>query len=476
MPDKEKDDELIRRWTKAITVKVREGNRVQYLIDGPNTFKEMYEAILTTFPYADSSGYYIYLLGWWLDDTFPLTGKSGSSIAALFRQASLRKVQIRVMLWDQAGSQNTDQIKRVNELPTGAGILDNNTLYLVGAHHQKVLIVKGQRGLIGFCGGIDINIDRVQAVERQKGSPMHDVHCKIEGDAVHDLVDVFVQRWQAHPDHRDLDKRKGLLLGLADRTPPGSKPKEIGSQFVAIARTFNFVGNGKKCAKEHSIRSTMIGAIRAARRFIYIEDQYLVNFEAAEELKEALKNIQHLTILIPHSSISDLPHVWWARAQFISILRHGNQAEKKVRVFYLVTPGPKPFGEHTYVHAKTWIFDDQLAVIGSANCNERGWSSDSEVAAAIFDTTPSVYKFSFAQKLRMQLWEEHLGVKVVDGGLLESADQWLKASTSPTSKVRLYNPDEGQDSGSSTNLDWNSQVDPSADDLSSCQEVSTVAR
>src|SRR5260221_8035938 len=94
------DKDLVARWSKAITVKVREGNRVQYLINGKNTFQAMYDAILTTFPYADSSGYYIYLLGWWLDDTFPLTGASGSSILALFMKAALRKVQIRVILWD----------------------------------------------------------------------------------------------------------------------------------------------------------------------------------------------------------------------------------------------------------------------------------------------------------------------------------------------------------------------------------------
>ena len=47
-------------------------------------------------------------------------------------------------------------------------------------------------------------------------------------------------------------------------------------------------------------------AIAAARRFIYIEDQYLVNPEASEALIRAIPHIAHLTILIPHSDISDL--------------------------------------------------------------------------------------------------------------------------------------------------------------------------
>jgi phosphatidylserine/phosphatidylglycerophosphate/cardiolipin synthase-like enzyme len=53
---------------------------------------------------------------------------------------------------------------------------------------------------------------------------MHDVHCRIEGPAVNHMVDVFVQRWLAHPDHGKLDKDRGALRGLADRVPTGRAP------------------------------------------------------------------------------------------------------------------------------------------------------------------------------------------------------------------------------------------------------------
>lgn len=466
-------------WSTVLTVPARPGNGVDYLIDGPDTFKAMHDAIGTAFPYPDCSGYYIYLLGWWLDDLIPLTGKPGSSVAALFREASLRKVQIRAMLWDQAWppTKNTKEVERINSLPTGAAILDNNTLFTVGSHHQKVLIVNGLRGLIGFCGGVDINKDRIETTSDQLGSPMHDVHCRIEGEAVRDLLDVFVQRWRAHPKHEELDKNKGPLIGLnaAGGARPDSKPR--GEQAVGIARTFNFVGNGKKCAKEHSIRTTMLAAIKAAKRFVYIEDQYLVCMEAAEALRSVISRLQHVTVVIPHSSITEpgMPHVWEKRAAFIFTMQAAPGGQRKARVFYRISPNGT-FGPRTYIHAKTWIIDDELAVIGSANCNRRGWSSDSEVIAAIYDREASVKAPSFAQRLRVELWARNLGLSaaqrtmIADG--VEGAAIWDRLPSSAI--VRRYDPRSGEDT-LKLDVPW-SAIDPSAVDLSSCGTDTTTAR
>jgi phosphatidylserine/phosphatidylglycerophosphate/cardiolipin synthase-like enzyme len=265
-------DALIRKWFGDPPLPVRSGNRVDYLIGGRAAFAAMYEAIHTTFFHEGAKNYYLYLLGWWLDDDVPLVA-GGSTIRQLFERASKEfGVQIRVMLWHQADPprKNVAEVRRVTDLPTGAGILDREILRF-GSHHQKVLIVKGRRGLIGFCGGVDINRDHIEPVSRQLGSPLHDVHCRIQGSAVHDLVDVFVQRWLANPRHLEFDKPrkswgKGPLLGTGDREQGRGGP--AGHHHVAIARTFNTVTGKRKCAKEQSIRSIMIAAIRAARRFI----------------------------------------------------------------------------------------------------------------------------------------------------------------------------------------------------------------
>jgi phosphatidylserine/phosphatidylglycerophosphate/cardiolipin synthase-like enzyme len=461
------------RWRRAVGAGfVRDGNSVQGLIDGPETFRSMVQAIRT----ATGRGDYIYLLGWWLSDNFPMiAGDPTTTARSLFSAASARGVQIRAMLWDQWGKQNTAEVGRINALANGGAILDNDTLAF-GSHHQKILIVKGSRGLIAFCGGVDINPDRVVSTagggsssSGGLGTPMHDVHCRIMGPAAKDLVDVFLTRWTAHPAHSGIDRAKGAPLGAREPVPP-----RMGNLSVRVATTFNRI-RPHKCAQSRSVRRTIIGAMREARRFIYMEDQYLVNMEMARELRAALPRIQHLTILIPHSSISDMPQVWMRRKAFIDHLRSGPDAHK-VRVFFLVTPSTGKFGPHTYVHAKSYFIDDEIAIIGSANCNRRGFSYDSEAIAAIFEETqPESGAPTFAQRVRMRLWSEHLGVPasaVADG--VASAGLWL--APRPTSRARPYNPNAGKDPLSKRMISWDRIIDPSADGLPACTVATGAGR
>jgi phosphatidylserine/phosphatidylglycerophosphate/cardiolipin synthase-like enzyme len=386
---------------------VRRRNRVDPLVDGEATFAAMHAAIRTTF--TTDRGGYICLLGWWLDDQVPLLpGDPTSTIERLLTEASqTHDVQIRIMVWNNPLMQpfypetQTRQHQYLNALPNSACIIDDvhgPTMI----HHQKVLVVRGAQGLIAFCGGIDVAPDRVQALTSEPGSPLHDVHCRVVGDAACDLVDVFVRRWEAHPDAARIDGEKGPLRAAADRTPPAAGAP-AGAQSVAIARTTSAPdGSGRWRPVERSIEQVLRRAIRAAERYIYIEDQYLCNLEASYELRAALERIRHLTILIPVHP--ELPFGEIARSTFVQALWSDPGLAARARVFQ------RTGGAHSYIHSKLWIIDDELAVIGSANCTRRGWCGDSEVAAAVFDDDASLTAPAFARRLRMQLWAEHLGV------------------------------------------------------------------
>lgn len=67
-----------------------------------------------------------------------------------------------------------------------------------------------------------------------------------------------------------------------------------------------------------------------------------------------------------------------------------------------------------YVHAKAWVFDDKFAIIGSANCNNRGYYSDGEAVAGIADKNPGGTRLWFAHRLRMALWMKHLDLSEKD--------------------------------------------------------------
>lgn len=429
---------------------LRSNNSVTSLIDGDATFRSMVAAMET----ATNDQHYIYLLNWLVDLDFEMFRQTEIP-PTLFHQldnATARGVQVRAMFWDQWGRGNTDQVHRINAIPntttagtgitgSAAAILDNNTLNF-GSHHQKILLVKGNQGLISFCGGIDFNPDRITPpIDDEPGSPMHDVHCRITGPAAWDLLQIFIQRWTDHPASGALDRAKGELRGSGEPLPSGA-----GSSHVQIGRTYGngashggimnsrgqqfyaFAQHGEQTAWQITLR-----AIRQARQYIYMENQYLVSMAASNALRDQLEDIQRLIILITYSGISDLPEVWARTRAFISNLGHPG----KVSVCYRSRPGQPSDAEHNYVHSKIFIIDDEFTIIGSANCNRRGYTHDSEVVAGIHDP-------AFARDLRTRLWSEHLGIPASSlTDPIAGAAHW--SSPPSGSFITPYDPAAGSD-------------------------------
>ena len=455
---------MVSYWGQRLAGAIRRGNSVVPLIDGVAALNAMYVAIAACIHNA-APGNYIYFLAWWLEGALPLgrkaTGKKdvyepipGSSMRALLPQASQAGIQVRVMLWDYPLFQNSEECKWINQLKNGAAILDDNTTKIEsrqanigGSHHQKVLIVRTGTKLIAFCGGVDINRDRVEVTSSQAGSPMHDVHCQIEGPAANDLANVFVQRWFGHWKHREIDALPGQRLRAFPADTVAQDPGKISpnSQYVRIARTFNFVGNGQRCQKEYSVRDCMIRAFKAARDFIYVEDQYFTNFYAATLLKEALRRIRYMIVLTSDSQmVEGIVQPWTRRRMLINELMSVPKAKEKLLIFYRRRTDTST-ARDGYIHAKTWIVDDELAVIGSANFDRRAWGFQTEVAALVFDKAASVTNpSSFAQKLRIKLWAEHLGVEEADvRDPFAAIDYWLKPG--PKAAIRRYDIYGGRD-------------------------------
>ena len=200
--------DTVQHWQKWLCSGLP-GNRVEPLVDGPATFKAMKEAIET----ATDNTHFIYLLAWWCDPWVHLTDP-GTSLLDLFDAAGRKGVQIRVLLWDAPGVPGFVNHSRLqdaaeaalNRIPNCFAQQDNPGV--PKSHHQKLLVVKGNKGLISFCGGIDVNADRRYPVpppagsyrsDRPRnlgwvgasgssagaptGSPLHDVHTRVTGRA-----------------------------------------------------------------------------------------------------------------------------------------------------------------------------------------------------------------------------------------------------------------------------------------------------
>lgn len=454
------------RWSAILSpfatgrVSLRTGNAVRTLIDGPTTFTSMAADIGATRGEHD----YVYLLGWDNFDDFVLsTNAAGSStFRELYTAAARRGVEVAAMLWDQPWptaadrsareitarirglpgkaimddltNGNTDASRRrlmaaalagVNNpilLPIVISLIEPDLARLGGSHHQKLLVVKRGETLIGYCGGIDMNPNRVRVVDTGTGQPHHDTHCRIVGPSAHDLLATFLTRWGHHPESR----RFGALRGASEpvptplRSPSPTDAPYGGTVSCAIARTFNPVPSRghtppPTVVRERSIKPMLLAAIASARSFIYCEDQYLIDLDTADALAAALPRLTHVTILIPGNAITDVPLGAEYRRDFVERVRARARAADlpKFGVFQLTSGGgalPIPqFGDHTYVHSKSWVFDDELAVIGTANCNRRSYTYDSEVNAFLFDDRRPSGR-SFAQNYRMELWQHHLTV------------------------------------------------------------------
>jgi phosphatidylserine/phosphatidylglycerophosphate/cardiolipin synthase-like enzyme len=438
--------------------KMTEQNDVRFLVDGQAAITAMFDAIEATSTRRD----YVLMLNWFADPFLRVNGKADSLGALLAKKLRLG-VQVRAMFWrifanylpwPFHSSQNEDMVDLLNRgwverngtlieyLPKGtpehtkrnsAAVFDGrlnrikvDASYIsVGSHHQKVLCVKAGDTLTTFVGGIDFNPDRVIPTKETKGSPLHDVHCRVVGPASANLVQTFVERWRDHPETKELEKQVNVALDALVTSDYVSQPAAPnGRHKVQMGRTagagplmngdggqahtvahYAFALNGERTA-----RDLIVNAIQNAKHFIYLEDQYFVSIEAAHLLARALaRGIKHVTIVVPHHAIGDLPMMLIHRYRCFKILRDADPSGKRARFFYKCGPGEKPGDYHTYVHSKMTIIDDELAVVGTVNYNRRSWYYDSEMNLGIYDpSTDRVLTNRFARWLRMRIWAEHL--------------------------------------------------------------------
>jgi phosphatidylserine/phosphatidylglycerophosphate/cardiolipin synthase-like enzyme len=412
------------------------GNTVEPLIDGPAAFRAIQQAIES----AEGNTHFIYLLGWWTDPWVNLSGP-GTCLLDLFARAGARGVQVRVLVWDPPGwpisrhqsNLHDEAVRAINRLPNCHAEQDDAGRRK--AHHQKLLVVRGREGLVALGGGVDVNADRVYDLPPPPGSyradrphvgwedsgsggsgpqgsgnPLHDVHARLTGPTALPLLRIFLRRWWARSGSRDIDRRSPLRGSFSEPLPAPT-----GSQFVRVGETFNGElrrPEGNVNSRQVTVQDIWLRSILGARRFIYMEEQYLISKCAAAAIKAVLPRLEHVTILIPPSEITDLPGVWDRRRTFIQIITAGNPHAKKLHVYTRTAGQREPCvranAPHLYVHAKMAVIDDELMLIGSANCNNRGWETDSELVIASFEDCGGTA--AAAGQLRATLWEHHLGV------------------------------------------------------------------
>ncbi|XP_041005424.1 phospholipase D alpha 1-like isoform X1 [Juglans microcarpa x Juglans regia] len=366
-------------------------------------------------------------------------------------------------------------------------------------HHQKIVVVdsgmpignSGKRRIVSFIGGIDLCDGRYDTpfhsifrtlytahhddfhqpnfadASIKKGGPRepwHDIHCRLEGQIAWDVLFNFEQRWMKQG-------IKGLLIRLKDLDKifigpsPVMYPEDYDTWDVQLFRSidggaaFGFPDNPEDAARvglvtwkdnviERSIQDAYINAIRRAKSFIYIENQYFLGssfwwnsqdlkveqigavqlipkelslkivskIEAGERFSvyvvipmwpegipksaavEEILNWQKRTMEMMYKDIALALQTKGIEANpkdYLSFFCLGNRERVKSGEY---EPSEKPENDTDYsraqkarrfmiyVHAKMMIVDDEYIIIGSANINQRSMDGarDSEIAMGAY--------------------------------------------------------------------------------------------
>ncbi|MEJ1158690.1 phospholipase D-like domain-containing protein [Prosthecomicrobium sp. N25] len=280
---------------------------------------------------------------------------------------------------------------------------------IYAAHHQKLVAIDDS---LAFVGGMDLTVRRWDSCRHEADDPrrvtyegkaygpVHDVQAVVDGPAAVALGDLARERWRI---------ATGEVVPAPVRNP-GIWPEGVEPEFlrepIGIARTHPAWGPHEPVREAALLTAE---AIRAARRSIYIEAQYLT----ARYIRD---------ILVDHLKREDGPEVvvvltFCARGFFEKLvmgingerlIRHLRRHDRhdRLRVFYPSSPGREETECPIHVHAKVVVVDDLLLRIGSSNLNNRSVGLDTECDIAIEGTSPATRRRIAA--IRDRLLGEHL--------------------------------------------------------------------
>jgi phosphatidylserine/phosphatidylglycerophosphate/cardiolipin synthase-like enzyme len=278
------------------------------------------------------------------------------------------------------------------------------------SHHQKIVVVDD---CMAVCGGIDLASGRWDKPEHldddpkrllpngKLHQPWHDITMLMDGDIAGALGELARDRWAV---------AGGKPLPAVRKIEP-QWPDDVSVLFenvdLAIARTRAPYGEVEEVRE---IESLYLDMIAAAKKFIYIENQYLTSAKIAAAIATRMgeANPPNIVVVMPRSAEGWLEQKAMDAAR-VQLARAIGKVDKgdRFRIYVPVTKG----GADIYVHAKLMIVDDRILRIGSANLNNRSLGLDSECDMVLDCALPANKGCEKAiAELRTRLLAEHLGV------------------------------------------------------------------
>ena len=322
------------RFRRGTEVTSTEGNRVILYRQGGDFFPALFEAIENSKQTVCLEFYIV------RDD------HTGRQLAALLAAAVQRGVRA-YLLYDYIGSFETAgsffrgmekagvHCVAFNPPPFRRGIAWFDT-----RDHRKIAVIDGR---LAFTGGV--NIGEEYAGFGDCPSRWRDLGIRLEGPAVDELQRLFRENWHAEtgrvPD--------GCWSSLA--------PAAAGESEVMIV-------SGIPHGARSLIRETFRMAIAGATDSVTLETPYFIpGPRVMRSLLRATRRGVQVRLILP--ALSDVPLVRLvSRSFYASLLRGGIEIFER---------------EGTILHAKVLLVDDDWAMLGSANLDQRSFHRNFEV-------------------------------------------------------------------------------------------------
>jgi cardiolipin synthase len=323
------------------------GNRVELLTSGEQSYARLLELISQA-----SSTIHIttYILG---------RGEVGKQIVDRLAERAGQGVTVRLLL-DDVGSWRVGRRFLRPLLEAGAHVAYFMPVLHVPfrgranlRNHRKIVVADGRTALTGGT-----NLAWPYMGPAPSGDLWVDLSAAVEGPAVADLEALFFSDW-AFATGVDLSAQAGKIDSTVD--PVARRPSE-GNSLVQV------VASGPDVADD-PLYETIVSLIFAARERIWIVTPYFVPDELlVRALNLAARRGVDVRLIVPERS----NHISADLARE-SYLRELHEAGGLVLMY-----------EPVMLHAKAILFDDQLAVIGSANMDNRSLFLNYEVAVFLY--------------------------------------------------------------------------------------------
>ncbi len=343
---RERAAELVRAIQIATQAPLIAGNHSRLLLDGPATYRAMFDAVR-------AARHHVHVETYIFDDD-----EVGQRFAQILLEKRSQGVTVRV-IYDAIGSITSDDEFFGGLAVQGIEIaafrpLHPATLWRINNRdHRKLVIVDGR---VAFTGGINISDTYASGSssrpgpEKGRDSGWRDTQIEVRGPVVKSLQSIFMETW------RRLGKN-------AEPSPQLFPPLEgSGEELVQVMASDGGDSN------EFRIHDAYMTAIRNARERIWITQAYFAPTEALRAaLAAAVARGVDVRIIVPGFTDSGL--IFHAsRSSYEELLR------AKVQLY-----------EYTeaLLHSKTAVIDSVWSTVGSCNIDPRSFAHNNELNVAV---------------------------------------------------------------------------------------------